>query len=362
MTLPLRAVILTFTLTALATATAQEPLPETRKPQTIPGPAVSGEASQMPITREDAMRLQIFLDESQFGPGVIDGRIGTFTNLAVDSWCEVRGLAKDDWTPILIAARKAVPSPFATAVVPAVISDWVDTSLPYDKPGQALKKRMSYRRVSEFMAERYHTDEEFLRAINGSKVVSALKENSTLLVPNVTPFLIEDITGASHLADPELSLRHVVVDTKIKQVRIFKPAPAAMIIAQPGAEIVQPKARKNTGLIASFPITPGRSNVIRHGSWELRNMVELPWWRYDQKFLDTGERGPEEERLNIPPGPNSPVGIIWNGTSRSGIGLHGTSDPQTIGRARSSGCIRLCNWDAIRLPTLVRPGATVEIR
>ncbi|MCA9207715.1 MAG: L,D-transpeptidase, partial [Planctomycetales bacterium] len=92
----------------------------------------------------------------------------------------------------------------------------------------------------------------------------------------------------------------------------------------------------------------------------LRNMVTLPWWRYDQSLLDTGRRS--ENAINIPAGPNSPVGIIWNGTSRPGIGLHGTSDPETIGRARSAGCIRLANWDAIRLPTLVRPGATVEIR
>ena len=62
------------------------------------------------------------------------------------------------------------------------------------------------------------------------------------------------------------------------------------------------------------------------------------------------------------PGPNSPVGIFWCGLSKPGIGLHGTSDPETIGRARSSGCIRLANWDAIRLPTLIRPGTTVEIR
>lgn len=91
-------------------------------------------------------------------------------------------------------------------------------------------------------------------------------------------------------------------------------------------------------------------------------MVEMPWWRYDQHFLDTGERGPEEQRLNIPPGPNSPVGIIWNGTSKPGIGVHGTDNPDSIGRARSAGCIRLCNWDAARLPQFIRPGATVEIR
>lgn len=87
-------------------------------------------------------------------------------------------------------------------------------------------------------------------------------------------------------------------------------------------------------------------------------MIELPHWH--QQLLETGKRGAES--LNIPPGPNSPVGIIWNGLSKRGIGMHGTSNPETIGRARSAGCIRLANWDAIRLPALIRPGTTVEIR
>jgi lipoprotein-anchoring transpeptidase ErfK/SrfK len=89
-------------------------------------------------------------------------------------------------------------------------------------------------------------------------------------------------------------------------------------------------------------------------------MVVLPWWRYDESLLKTGKRS--DNALQIPAGPNSPVGVIWCGTSKSGIGMHGTSDPETIGRARSAGCIRLANWDAIRLPNIVRPGSTVEIR
>jgi lipoprotein-anchoring transpeptidase ErfK/SrfK len=56
------------------------------------------------------------------------------------------------------------------------------------------------------------------------------------------------------------------------------------------------------------------------------------------------------------------VGIIWCGISKSGIGLHGTASPRTIGRSQSAGCVRLANWDAIRLPELVRPGARVIVR
>jgi lipoprotein-anchoring transpeptidase ErfK/SrfK len=113
-------------------------------------------------------------------------------------------------------------------------------------------------------------------------------------------------------------------------------------------------------LVATFPITPGQPKFIKYGIWELKSCMELPYWRYDKSLLETGKRG--SESLNIPPGPNSPVGILWAGLSKPGIGMHGTGTPDTIGRARSHGCIRLANWDAIRLPNVIRPGASVEIR
>ena len=344
---------------------------EDPKPLPIPGEAPAGSVTPIetvsppsPLdikpTGDDAVRLQIFLDEANFGPGVIDGKPGLFTELAVRSWNEVNGHPLENWTEANTAARQAVKNPFAMAVVPEQAKEWVDPTLPTSRALQAKKKRMSYRSYGEFMAERYHCEAPYLAAINNWQKINNLKPGDSIIVPNIKPFLIEKITGVKYEAEEALSARHVVVDTKINQVRIFEAAPAALVVAEPGAEATSPVPRANRGLVASFPITPGQPKFIKFGTWELRNMVELPWWRYDQKFLDTGKRS--ENAFNIPPGPNSPVGIIWNGTSRPGIGLHGTSDPETIGRARSAGCIRLANWDAIRLPTLIRPGASVEIR
>jgi lipoprotein-anchoring transpeptidase ErfK/SrfK len=211
------------------------------------------------------------------------------------------------------------------------------------------------------MAERYHSDVPYIIELNSSLKLNNLKPGDSLIVPNVEPFEIENLTGVKYEADPALSERHVVVDTKINQARIFEAAPAALVVdeSEEGAT-TRAKTKANRALVASFPITPGKPQFIKFGTWKLLNMIELPYWRYDQQLLDTGKRS--AKALNIPPGPNSPVGVIWNGTSRPGIGMHGTSDPETIGRARSAGCIRLANWDAIRLPSLIRPGATVEIR
>ena len=311
---------------------------------------------------DDAVRLQIFLDEAKFGPGVIDGKPGQFTELAVQSWNEVNGYPLNDWVAVNTAARKAVPNPLAVAIVPDSATAWVDGTLPTKKSLQAKRKRMSYRSFAEFMSERYHCDIEYLTTLNGSKKINNLKPHDTLIVPNVRPFTIESLTGAGYKADEAMSQRHAVVDTKINQVRIFEAAPAALVVAEPGTTTISTTTRPNRGLIASFPITPGKPQFIKFGTWEVRNSVELPHWRYDQKLLDTGKRSADSQALNIPPGPNSPVGVFWCGLSKPGIGLHGTSDPETIGRARSSGCIRLANWDAVRLPTLIRPGTTVEIR
>lgn len=319
------------------------------------------EASQVPASGkpsgDDAIRLQIFLDQSMFGPGIIDGKPGRFTELAVRSWNEVNGHPLDDWSAVTLAAARAVPNPVAVTVVPEAATQWVDSTLPFKRSLQAQRKRMSYRSLGEFMSERYHCDVPFLITLNGASKIHNLKPRDSIIVPNVKPFEIELLKETSFEADEKFSARHVVVDTKANQMRVFEATPVAMIVEDPDAPL---PLRGNPSLIASFPITPGQPKFIKLGTSELRNMVVLPWWRYDQQLLDTGKRS--DKALNIPAGPNSPVGIIWNGTSRPGIGLHGTSDPETIGRARSAGCIRLANWDAIRLPDLIRPGATVEIR
>lgn len=311
---------------------------------------------QLPARGEPSVKLQIFLDQKYFGPGIIDGKPGQFTKLAIANYNTSLGRKKND-TLILEEAKSGVTVTYATAIVPLSVQDYIDTTLPYNRPGQATRKAMHYRSVGEFMAERYHTSEDLLLELNSKKAVWGAKAGSVLKVPNIEPFLIEKLKrGRSHKKEEVLSARHVIVDTQIKQVLIY--------------ELKLPEDTKVRGvvsikpakphLIASFPITPGKTKFIPKGFWNLKNSYELIEWRYDQQMLDTGVRG--KESLAIPPGPNNPIGVVWNGLTKSGIGIHGTNNPQTIGRARSSGCIRLANWDAVRFPTLVRPGAVVVIQ
>ncbi len=342
--------------TAPVTPPAKPNDPKETPPTPPEAPEEIPPINQKPIG-DDATRLQIFLDHANFGPGVIDGKIGLFSELAVKTWNEVNGHPLDDWSVVNTAAREAITNPYAVALVPEIASEWVNSKLSTKRSEQAKTKRMAYRSIAEFMSERYHTDIPTLIRLNPEIKIYGLQPKASINVPNVTPFLVEELADRAWKELEDLSDRYAVVDTKMNQVRIFAAAPRPTIITDPDAPVV-PVA--NASLLASFPITPGKPQFIKFGSWKLHNMVALPWWRYDQQLLDTGKRS--EKALMIPPGPNSPVGIIWCGTTRAGIGMHGTSDPETIGRSRSAGCIRLCNWDAIRLPNLIRPGATIEIR
>lgn len=335
------------TLQPDAPAPAAIPAAEQKKPPEL----------ALPKERDEAVRLQIFLDQKHFGPGFIDGKPGTFTKLAIENYNTSLGREKND-PRVVEEALKEVTQAYATAIVPSSVKDHVDTSLPYKRSQQAKRKAMPYRSVAEFMAERYHTSEDLLIAVNTAKAVRNAKAHSALKVPNIQPFKIEDLKhGRTHKKEENLSARHVVVDTKTRQVYFYQ------LILPTVAENADGSTRVSTArpaLVASFPITPGKTRFIPTGFWNLKNSVELPTWRYDKKLLETGVRG--KEYLTIPAGPNNPVGIIWNGLTKSGIGIHGTNNPRTIGRARSAGCIRLSNWDAARFPTLVRPGAIVEVK
>lgn len=329
-------------------------------------------AKELPAQQLEDIQLQIYLDQQHFGPGVLDGKPGRYTRMAIEAYNQKFGLQANDQTAVRAAAKDNVSRIFALATVTTAAEKYVNPDLPSDKDRelQAKEKQLSYRSIAEFMAERYHTTEDILIAINGYSKIKNLKLRSPVRVPNVKPFLIEEMkNGKGYKSDSDLSRRWVVVDTQKNQLRIFEArfaqlsatekqkVPAKAMIVE---DNYQPWDESKAKLIAAFPITPGKKKFTHYGEWKIKNAIEFPTWRYDPSLLKTGIRG--KESLNIPAGPNNPVGVLWMGLTKSGIGIHGTNSPRTIGRAISSGCIRMANWDVVHVPKYARPGSTVIIK
>ena len=287
---------------------------------------------------ETILRLQIFLDESNFGPGKIDGEMGQFTRKAVAHYNYSKGIDYNNYYKAINESENQIKDLYVTYSIKEQDLTFIG-ELSLEPEEQSKIEYMYYRSVLEFVAERFHSDEKFIRKINPNIEWATITIDTEVKVPNITPFQIEDLgVDKSFRRDRKLSSRIVIIDTNQKLVAIWD----------------------KKKIMATFPITPGQEKFIHRGNWIIQNMITTPTFRWDQSMLDTGKRS--NKAYMLPPGPNSPIGIFWAGLSKGGIGLHGTASPHTIGRSRSAGCVRLANWDVVRLSELVRPGAEVEMR
>jgi lipoprotein-anchoring transpeptidase ErfK/SrfK len=105
-------------------------------------------------------------------------------------------------------------------------------------------------------------------------------------------------------------------------------------------------------LLAMFTVTSGSGHdPLPLGEWGITGVGRNPPFQFDPElFWDVPD---SEEEQHLPPGPNGPVGVVWIDLTKEHYGIHGTAEPQTIGRAQSHGCVRLTNWDAARLAGMV---------
>ena len=69
---------------------------------------------------------------------------------------------------------------------------------------------------------------------------------------------------------------------------------------------------------------------------------------------------PKHAKAKLAPGPNNPVGLVWIDINKPHYGIHGTPEPGTVGHTTSHGCVRLTNWDALKLAAMVGKGTKVE--
>ncbi|MGB3795102.1 MAG: L,D-transpeptidase, partial [Alteraurantiacibacter sp.] len=109
--------------------------------------------------------------------------------------------------------------------------------------------------------------------------------------------------------------------------------------------------------LATYPATIG-SGEFPSPSGNMTVSAVAPEANYtfdpdDQKW------GPDKTFV-IPPGPNNPIGGVWIDLGKDGYGIHGSPDPQLIGKTTSHGCVRLTNWDARTLADAVSQGVEVE--
>lgn len=284
---------------------------------------------------EDLFKLQLFLDDALFAPGKVDGLMGEFTIKAAERWMAAEGC---DFDELMTQARKKITTTRTTFTIPESAAKLLGI-VPTRTEQKASLSFLPYETLAEFTAERFHTDLATLHRLNPSIDITALKVGDTLQVPAVKPFVVESWPDKNISARTAPEGNHLRIHHDHRMIEVW---------------------RADGSLCATFPITVSpKPEHRRTGEWFIRSLAANPSFVWDDELLKKGVKGKKQFLLH--PGPNNPVGILWLEIEpvkgpEAHIGIHGTADPARIGRNHSSGCIRLANWDIVRLAKFVGKG------
>lgn len=348
-----------------AAASAAQPAQSTWVEPGTPGSEIDGQF----------FHAQVLMSAHGFSPGVIDGKEGESFKLALRSFQEARGLEKSGKldTPTRRALLEANrPSTVMVQLGPDDVRSTYVYPFPADPEAQAELKFLGYRNMLEKVAERYHTTPATIVALNGPDKM--IGNGVTLRLPNVVATSTESGDASEQGASVMRLLNveaqqpqgdYVVVDKSEGVLKVYRgtppegtAGPAAKDGAKTSASGDGSKASPSGAgqLVAAFPVTMGSKEYpLPIGRWKATTYAFLPPFKYQPAILNNPKT---DKELTLPPGPNGPVGVAWLDLTKEHYGIHGTNEPQTIGRAESSGCIRMTNWDVIRLSRMLKPGFT----
>jgi L,D-transpeptidase catalytic domain/Putative peptidoglycan binding domain len=352
----LRAVLAFIAIGAAAVAAvAQQPHKSTLKssgwvPPGTPGSPIDGQI----------FHAQVLLDAAGFSPGTIDGRKGSSLTEALSGFQEANGLqvtGKLDGPTRQALLQNSKPSTINVKLGP----DDVRSTYVYPEPKDPEKQEgipfLGYRNMLEKVAERYHTSPAAVVALNGPDKLIGLGQ--TLRLPNVKP-KSRDYSGSPDKGARLMDLLNVDGQQAHGSFVLIDKSDGVLKVYDGDV----PQGDPSTGpidlggdkLVAQFPVTMGsQHDPLPIGRWKVVTFSFLPPFHYQPNLFWDAKDTAKEHMLS--PGPNGPVGVAWLDLTKEHYGIHGTPEPSTIGKTESHGCIRMTNWDVMRLARIMmKPG------
>lgn len=108
-------------------------------------------------------------------------------------------------------------------------------------------------------------------------------------------------------------------------------------------------------ILKTYTVSTGTNNSTPVGTFKVTDKLENPTW------YKAGLPGRQAGAV-IPPGSaDNQLGTRWLGISLKGYGIHGTIDPESLGKQVTAGCVRMKNEEVEELYSLIPPGTEVTI-
>ena len=355
--------------------------------------------------RPDALLLkaQVLLARAHFSPGAIDGRDGENFRGALSAFAVAQGL------PAATTLNQEVFDKLQAAGTDPVVVDYTITEadsagpfvekIPAKMEDQASLEAMGYTDAREMLAERFHMSRDLLGALNPDAAFD--KTGTTIAVAGVPAMergkpkpatkarakpkakdgdkdeakkdeakkedaKKEDAKKADHKNDGKEAKGEAKAEGKgdepPKDDAPKDDTPKKVTRIEVDKASRQVRAFDSDGKLRAFyPASIGsEEKPAPSGNAKVEGVAYEPTYTYNPKYAFKGVKA--KKKFTLRPGPNNPVGLVWIDLSIPSYGIHGTPEPEKVGKTESHGCIRLTNWDVRELAASLERGATVEFK
>lgn len=225
-----------------------------------------------------------------------------------------------------------------------------NTASKYEQSGDLLSARETYRKVME----------KFPGSVNTEKAQAALENMNIAIMasPIPTPDSIsyEVQTGdtLAKIAKKFSTTQDLIMRSNNLKNAGIVPLGRKLKIHNEKMSIVVDKSmniltlKSADKIVKTYRVATGVNNCTPVGTFKVINKIVNPPW------YTTGGVIPPDNPKNI-------LGSRWLGLSAQGYGIHGTTEPQSIGSQATSGCVRMKNAEVEELYSLVPEGSEVVI-
>lgn len=121
-----------------------------------------------------------------------------------------------------------------------------------------------------------------------------------------------------------------------RKIKIWR-APSSILIDKSQNTLI---LKADEEVIKTYIVATGKNNSTPTGNFKITNKIINPTWFKAGAVIPAGS-------------PENILGTRWLGLDLPGYGIHGTTDPQNLGKQVTEGCVRMSNSDVEELYTIV---------
>ena len=229
-------------------------------------------------------------------------------------------------------------------------SDYLASAADYEKKGDLLKAKEIYQKIIEKYpgSSNILKEQEVLDNLNikilfspivtpDSSIYEVQKGDTLTRIARKFNTTTELISKANNLKDANVKLG--------KKLKISKAK--FSIVVDKSQNILTLKSDQD--IFKTYRVSTGKNSCTPVGTFKITNkLIDPPW------YPSTGGMIPAKDPKNV-------LGSRWLGLSKQGYGIHGTIEPDSIGKSVTEGCVRMKNSDVEELYSIAPIGTEVVI-